>query len=153
MTEIKYGQDSRGKSEGAYELEIAGRSWHIDPIKLISDAQGHGQLSEADIRVLRLAVANCICNEDSELRQAEFELLCELTRSSYKEVATYLRKDKSTVSRWANKAQIDYAESRLLKDYFWNKLFGDLERRRSDLLGRHEMTCLKRGLPRVQGAS
>jgi hypothetical protein len=153
MSEIKNGQDFRGMESGAYELQIAGRAWAIDPMKLMMDPQGQRQLTEADIRMLRLAVANCICNEDSELRQAEFELLCELTRSSYKEVATYLRKDKSTVSRWANKAQIDYAESRLLKDYFWNKLFGDLDRRRSDLIGRHEMTCLKRGLPKVQVAS
>ncbi len=152
MSEIKRDEVS-GQEAGAYELMIAGRSWQVDPLKLMLDAQGQQHLSESNIRLLRLAVANCICNEDSELRQAEFEMLCELTRSSYKEVATYLRKDKSTVSRWANKSHIDYAESRLLKDYFWNKLFGDLDRRRSDLLGRHEMTCAKRGLPKIQVAS
>ncbi len=152
MSEIKYGHELR-EIDQTHELEIAGRSWHIDAMRLMADANGQPQLSDADAKLLRLAVANCICNEDSELRRAEFELLCDLTRSSYKEVATYLRKDKSTVSRWANKTHIDYAESRLLKDYFWNKLFGDVERRRSDLIGRHEMTCLKRGLPRIAGAS
>jgi|GEM_PF-4285122 hypothetical protein len=139
--------------ESQYRLDLAGRIWIIPEIRLHADVNGDKTIQEADLERSKLSIANWICHEDCEMRAAEFEFLCELSQTSYKEIATYLHKDKSTVSRWANKQHIDYAESRLLKDFFWRKLFGELNRLKDELAGRRESTERSKGLPPISSAS
>ena len=116
-----------------YCLLIAGRMWKFDSV-VFTVIRGKDNIEATELHNRKKDVANFICGEDRQLNIEEFDFLCSLSDSSYKEIADFLCVHKSTISKWFEKDNfsIDMTTSRVLKRYFWSKIFMDIERRQFD---------------------
>lgn len=106
-------------------LHAAGRLWTVPRMTLTVLPDGTLALSQAEIDRIHRAIANTICGTSRCLSADELELLCDVTETSYSDVARYLELDRSAISRWRSRAgSVPRAHSLLLKKWFWFKLFG-----------------------------
>jgi len=109
-----------------YDFLAAGRFWIVRRLKMTVFPDASLGLSEEEIERIHLAVANHICGETEPLLGRELEFLCNITLTKYTEVSDYLDIHKSTVTKWRHGTNpIPSLSSRVLKRWFWFKLFGD----------------------------
>lgn len=140
------------------QIEIAGRLWLFKEMTFVRDYRGDKTIAATDLLRYQLSVAAHICNEDRKLTIPELELLSSLAKMSGEEVARSLQIDSSTVSKWKKRAYkstesdtpISYAESRILKETFFHRLFED--ERRGSLQKRLEWIKKKENLPECNAA-
>ena len=106
-------------------FHAAGRLWTVPRVTLSVLPDGTLALTQAMINRIHRAIANAICGNARALSAAELELLCDLTETTFSDVANHLELDRSTVSRWrSRRGPVPRAHSLLLKKWFWFKLFG-----------------------------
>lgn len=113
--------------EKHYDWHAAGKVWTFDKVKFVKDPDGDIGISAEELERMHKLIANEVCRSDNNLSPEELEFLCEITATKYVEIAELLRLSKGTVSQWLNKkrSKIAFAESVLLKEFFWTKLFAD----------------------------
>lgn len=79
-------------------------------------------MNEDDAR--RTADANDICGSAAPLTGAELGFLCELTGTSFADVAAFLPTNRSNVTYWIRGGrELPRLESYRVKKWFWRKLF------------------------------
>jgi len=108
-----------------YPYQAAGRLWSVPQLRLTTLPDGTVALLEEEIERLHRAIANEICGSTEALTVAELEFLCDLTLTSWAQVAEFLGVHRSTLSKWRQTGVVPRAVISLaLKKWFWFKLFG-----------------------------
>jgi predicted DNA-binding protein (UPF0251 family) len=109
-----------------YPYHAAGRTWTVPQLRLTSLPDGTVGISQEELDRIHRAIANEICGDDSSLTMDELEFLCDVTDTSFVEVADALSIHKSTVTRWRKTGEVPKSVmSLVLKKWFWNRLFGE----------------------------
>jgi hypothetical protein len=107
-----------------YDWHAAGRIWTFDKVTFTRAPDGSVGLSFAEIDRMNKLITNEICKSLAALTASEFEFFCDITATSFVTVAKMLHISKATVSLWAKKkSTLPFAESVLLKEYFWSTVF------------------------------
>ncbi|MGM0574106.1 MAG: hypothetical protein ACQEXJ_00030 [Myxococcota bacterium] len=108
-----------------YPIHAAGRVWVVESATLTELRDGTLGLSSAELSRIHRAIANAICGTPGKLTADELEFLCDITDTSYADVARVLDVDKSTITLWRKKGVVSKLPfSLLLKRWFWFELFG-----------------------------
>ncbi len=107
-----------------HPVHIAGRVWVFSKVTYSIEDNQSISLSLAELTRLQNAVANKICAEESNLTKVEYDFLCEMTWISNKEVLDIISCSAPGIAKW-RKNGFPSLESRVLKEYFWLKLFAD----------------------------
>jgi len=106
-------------------FHAAGRLWIVPRLTLSVLPDDTVALSQAEIDRIHRAISNSICGKVRALTVAELEFLCDVTETTFSDVAHHLKLDRSAVSRWKSRGGfVPRAHSLLLKKWFWFKLFG-----------------------------
>jgi hypothetical protein len=108
--------------EKDYKIHAAGELWSIPEVSFVRNSTGELSMTKQEIDKINGAIANFICSQDKELTWEQFEFLCKITVTKYAQIASMLKIDKSTVSKWKN-SKLDYLASFVLKQYFWQSIF------------------------------
>ena len=127
--------------EKNWPMEIAGSLWSFPEVHFTTDFRGNKTVAVKEMLRCQTAAAIHICEENSELTLAEFDLLCSLTSLTATKVAKILRISKSTISDWreplnsegiksgeVTKKKIPYACSKILKPEFLILLLAEKKR-------------------------
>jgi len=115
----------RTKVKKNYPYQAAGRTWTIPELRLTSLPDGSAAISEEEIQRIHRAIANEICGDETSLTMAELEFLCDVTDTSFSDVANALKIHRSTVTRWRKAGEVPKTVmSLVLKKWFWYRLFG-----------------------------
>lgn len=115
----------RTKVKKNYPYQAAGRTWTVPELRLSSLPDGSAAISEEEIHRIHRAIANEICGRDASLTMAELEFLCDVTETTFVDVASALKIHRSTVTRWKKTGEVPKSVmSLVLKKWFWNLLFG-----------------------------
>jgi len=116
---------SKTKVKKNYPYQAAGRTWTVPELRLDSLPDGAAATSEKEIERIHRAIANEICGGGASLKMDELEFLCDVTESSFSDVANALQIHRSTVTRWRTSGEVPKSVvSSALKKWFWNLLFG-----------------------------
>ena len=116
---------SRTKIKKNYPYQAAGRTWTVPMLRLDALPDGSAAISEMEIQRIHRAIANEICGDDACLTMDELEFLCDVTETSFSDVADALHIHRSTVTRWRKAGEVPKSVvSYALKKWFWNLLFG-----------------------------
>ncbi len=107
-----------------YSYSAAGRSWLVPELELTRAPDGTTGISRGEIQRINRAVGNELCGMDGNLNAAELEFLCDVTQSTFKELAEHLGVHKSTVTKWRHADGVPRLASLAAKRWFWFKLFG-----------------------------
>ena len=108
-----------------YPYQAAGRTWVIPKFHLSELPDGTIAILESEINRIHYAIANEICGNKEGLTKEELEFLCDITQTSFSEIADYLGIHRSTLTKWRTTGQIPKNVMGLvLKKWFWFKLFG-----------------------------
>lgn len=108
-----------------YPYQAAGRTWVIPEFHLSELPDGTIAILESEINRIHHAIANEICGNKEGLTKEELEFLCDITQTSFSEIADYLGIHRSTPTKWRTTGQIPKNVMGLvLKKWFWFKLFG-----------------------------
>ena len=108
-----------------YPYQAAGRTWTVPELRLSSLPDGSAAISEEEIQRIHRAIANEICGGDASLTMAELEFLCDVTETTFADVAKVLKIHRSTVTRWRKTGEVPKTVmSLVLKKRFWSLLFG-----------------------------
>ncbi len=108
-----------------YPYQAAGRTWRVPELRLTSLPDGSAAISEDEIERIHRAIANEICGVDTSLTMDELEFLCDVTDTTFVDVASTLQIHRSTVTRWRKAGEVPTSVmSHVLKKWFWNLLFG-----------------------------
>jgi hypothetical protein len=108
-----------------YLMHAAGHVWSVDAVTLTQLPDGTLALSQAELGRLHRAVANAICGGIGALSFDELEFLCDVTATTFTEVAEHLELNKSTITTWRRKGAVpSRIASNALKRWFWFRLFG-----------------------------
>ena len=83
-----------------YPYQAAGRTWSVPELRLVSLPDGTAAISEEEIHRIHRAIANEICGNNTSLSMAELEFLCDVTDTTFSDVADWLQIHRSTVTRW-----------------------------------------------------
>jgi hypothetical protein len=110
--------------EKNYKIHAAGDLWSIPEVHFVRNSVGELSLTKQEIDKINASIANYICSQDKELTWGQFDFLCKVTATKYSQIASMLRIDKSTVSKWKN-GKLDYLASFVLKQYFWQTIFAE----------------------------
>ena len=117
--------ESKTKIKKNYPYQAAGRTWTVPELRLNSLPDGSAAISEEEIQRIHRAIANEICGGEASLTMAELEFLCDVTATSFSDVANALQIHRSTVTRWRKTGEVPKSVmSLVLKKWFWNLLFG-----------------------------
>lgn len=112
--------------EKNYPYQAAGRLWLVPQLRLTILPDGTVALLEEEVERIHRAIANEICGNTEALTVAELEFLCDLTLTSWAQVAEFLGVHRSTLSKWRQTGVVPRAVISLaLKRWFWFKLFGE----------------------------
>ena len=112
-------------AETNYDWHAAGKFWTFDCVTFTKSPDGEVGISFDEIDRMNKLIANEICRNTNSMTASELEFFCETTSTTYVEVAKFLHISKATVSQWVRKkSTLSFAESVLLKELFWNKVFG-----------------------------
>jgi hypothetical protein len=112
--------------EKNYPYQAAGRLWAVPQLRLTILPDGTVALLEEEVERIHRAIANEICGNTEALTVAELEFLCDLTLTSWAQVAEFLGVHRSTLSKWRQTGVVPRAVISLaLKKWFWFKLFGE----------------------------
>ena len=108
-----------------YPYRAAGQTWIIPEFHLSKLPDGTIAVLEEEINRIHYAIANEICGDENGLSKDELEFLCDMTQTSFSEIADYLGIHQSTLTQWRTAGQIPKNVMGLvLKKWFWFKLFG-----------------------------
>ena len=109
-----------------YPYQAAGRTWMVPELRLAALPDGTAAISEEEIERIHRAIANEICGDETNLTVAELEFLCDVTGTSFSDVAAALKIHRSTVARWRGSGVVPGSVMGLaLKKWFWYRLFGE----------------------------
>ena len=92
--------ETRTKVKRDYPYQAAGRTWSVPALRLTSLPDGSAAISEDEIQRIHRAIANEVCGDPGNLTMAELEFLCDVTGTSFADVAGVLHIHRSTVTRW-----------------------------------------------------
>lgn len=109
-----------------HPIHIAGRVWVFSKVTYFVEENVKLSLSLAELTRMQNAVANTICAEEANLTKDEYDFLCEMTWVSNKEIMEVISCSAPGIAKW-RKNGFPSLESRVLKEFFWLKLFGDKE--------------------------
>ncbi|MBI2876770.1 MAG: hypothetical protein HYY20_07805 [Candidatus Tectomicrobia bacterium] len=113
-------------SQRNYSYQAAGRFWLVPELYLTRMPDGTLAIMQDEIDRIHRAIANEICGSPDSLTSDELEFLCDVTLTSFTEVAESLDVHKSTLTKWRKSlAHLLPWTSLLLKKRFWFKIFGD----------------------------
>jgi hypothetical protein len=116
---------TKTKVKKNYPYQAAGRTWMVPELHLTSMPDGSAAIAEDEIQRIHRAVANEICGDDAGLTMDELEFLCDVTDSTFVDVANALQIHRSTVTRWRKTGEVPKSVmSLVLKKWFWSLLFG-----------------------------
>ncbi len=108
-----------------YPYQAAGRTWLIPEFHLSELPDGTIAILESEINRIHYAIANEICGNKEGLTKEELEFLCDITQTSFSEIADYLGIHRSTLTKWRTTGKVPKNVMGLvLKKWFWFKLFG-----------------------------
>ena len=108
-----------------YPYQAAGRVWAVPELRLVTMPDGTIAILEEEIDRIHRAIANEICGSSDNLSMEELEFLCDITRTSFTDVADYLGVHRSTLTKWRKTGEVPRTIiSLVLKKWFWFKLFG-----------------------------
>ena len=108
-----------------YPYRAAGQTWIIPEFHLSKLPDGTIAVLEEEINRIHYAIANEICGDENGLSKDELEFLCDMTQTSFSEIADYLGIHQSTLTQWRTAGKIPKNVMGLvLKKWFWFKLFG-----------------------------
>lgn len=114
------------KLERNYLVHAGGRLWTVDGVSLTLLPDDTLGVSQAELEKVHRGVANAICAGHEVLSIEELDFLCDVTTTTYAEVAAFLDLNKSTISTWRRKGAVPTRlTSNALKKWFWFRLFGD----------------------------
>lgn len=109
-----------------YLVYAAGHQWVVDKVAITELPDGESALSQAELERVHRAIANAICGSPAVLDFDELEFLCDITMTTFTQVANYLDLNKSTITTWRRKGNVpSRITSNALKRWFWFRLFGD----------------------------
>ncbi|MDE2744333.1 MAG: helix-turn-helix domain-containing protein [Gemmatimonadota bacterium] len=109
-----------------YPYYAAGRTWSVPELRLVSLPDGTAAISEEEIHRIHRAIANEICGNNISLSMEELEFLCDVTGTTFSDVADWLQIHRSTVTRWRKSGEVPKSVmSLVLKKWFWYLLFGE----------------------------
>lgn len=112
-------------------VELAGKKWMFKEIVFTEMSDGKLGLTKDETEKINFSVANAICSSEDKMSTDELEFLCEITATRAIEVSRFVRKSPSTVTRWFDRdkpRELDFGNSLILKQFFWVKIFNDLNR-------------------------
>ena len=105
--------------------QAAGRIWVVPELRLTTMPDGTVAILEEEVDRIHRAIANEICGSPEKLTIDELEFLCDITLTSFTDVADYLDVHRSTLTKWRKAGEVPrLLASLLLKKWFWFKLFG-----------------------------
>ena len=108
-----------------YPYLTAGRTWIFPRVHLKKDPSGTTVISGKEIERMQRSVANEICGVPAPLSPEELEFLCDITCTSFVDVARFLEVSKGSVTFWKKPGKIVPLNVSLrLKRWFWHKVFG-----------------------------
>ena len=107
-----------------HPMNLAGKIWVFSEVRFELDFEGDLCLSAEELSRIHRVVCNEIVRKDSFLSSDEFEFLCEFTSTTFREIAEVAVCDPTTVSKWKSRGSVPGLESRVLKEFFWEKIFG-----------------------------
>ena len=76
--------------EKNYPYQAAGRIWGVPELRLTTLPDGTVAILEEEINRIHRAIANEICGSPENLTIDELEFLCDITLTSFTDVADYL---------------------------------------------------------------
>lgn len=113
-------------SQQNYPYQAAGRLWLMPELCLTRMSDGTLAIMQDEIDRIHRAIANEICGSPDPLTNDELEFLCDVTLTSFAEVAESLCVHKSTLTKWRkSREHLPAWTSLLLKKRFWFRIFGD----------------------------
>ncbi len=108
-----------------YDWHAAGKLWTFDRVTFTKSPDGEVGIAFDELDRMNKLIANEICRNTNSMTASELEFFCEITSTTYVEVARFLHVSKATVSQWVRKkSTLSFAGSVLLKELFWDKVFG-----------------------------
>jgi len=108
-----------------YPIHAGGHLWTVDAVTLTAMPDGTLALSATELDRIHRAVANAICGGSDTLSFDELEFLCDVTSTTFSQVAEFLDINKSTVTTWRKKGAVpSRITSNALKRWFWFRIFG-----------------------------
>ncbi len=112
--------------ETNHSMYAAGRLWTVPSITLTEFPDGTLAVSQQELDRVHRGIANSICGSATPLSQADLEFLCDVTSTTFAEVAEKLGVERSTISKWRSRGRpVPLLFSLYLKKVFWFQLFGD----------------------------
>ena len=113
------------KTERNYPYSAAGRVWILPTYTLSVRPDGTLVVLMSELDRVHRAIGNEICGSPDNLTVDELDFLCDVTATTYTELAAILDMNRSSLSRWKKPGVVpSRATSNLLKRWFWMKLFG-----------------------------
>ena len=107
-----------------HAMHFAGKVWVFQKVLFTQDEEGYLGVSMAELIRLHRAVANAICANDNPLTSEELDFLCKLTSTTNKNIAEILKCTPTNVSKWRKRQRVPDLESIVLKEVFWETIFG-----------------------------
>ena len=110
-----------------YLYQAAGKTWNIPNVQIEINELGSEVIPGRETTRMTRFVAKEICSTYTEINGDELNFLCNITGTTYTEVASKIGVTKGIVSKWVAKkdSSISLANSILIKKYFFLKIFGN----------------------------
>jgi len=108
-----------------YPIHAGGHVWNVGAVSLVELPDGTEAISQVELARVHRAIANAICGTAEVLTMDELEFLCDVTSTTFTQVAGYLDLNKSTITTWRRKGVVpSRLTSNALKRWFWFRMFG-----------------------------
>lgn len=114
----------RGEVNRNHAMHFAGKVWVFKEVVFSRDDDGELGISLAELSRLHRTVANAICANDAPLTREELDFLCQFASTTNREIAAILKCTPTNVSKWRKREHVPDLESIVLKEVFWEKIFG-----------------------------
>lgn len=143
-----------------HQIEVAGKLWTFPEVRYVRDHTGALGVSISDLMRYQEAVTIHVCTSDGELTVSEFELVCSVAGMKTADLATEMRMDRSTISKWRNlksgedprKKTIAYVYSIVVKSIILKKLMSSIERRDEEVEKQRRWILKMKNLPQIKVA-
>ena len=116
----------KARTSRNFPVYAAGHLWSVNAVKLTELPDGTQAISQEELARIHRGIANAVCGAGDVLTIEELEFLCDVTDTSFTDVAVFLDLNKSTITMWRKKGQVpSRMASNTLKRWFWFQIFGD----------------------------